>query len=62
MNSFHIHVTVTDATVDEWTVPFAENSIDVIVLIFVLSSVHPDKCVIQSNEGNQDYCLTIIVF
>lgn len=34
-----------DATANEWIVPFEENSIDVIVLIFVLSSVHPDKYV-----------------
>ncbi|XP_036337405.1 methyltransferase-like protein isoform X1 [Rhagoletis pomonella] len=42
-DSKRCEVFVMDATLEEWQVPFAENSLDIIVLIFVLSAIEPAK-------------------
>ncbi|KAK3108465.1 hypothetical protein FSP39_008414 [Pinctada imbricata] len=48
-SSDRCHAFVCDVTDDASQVPFPDNSLDVIVLIFVLSAVNPDKmqCVIN---------------
>ncbi|KAJ2949036.1 hypothetical protein O0L34_g5978 [Tuta absoluta] len=42
-DSSRCKVFVLDATAPEWNVPFKENSLDIIVLIFVLSAIDPAK-------------------
>lgn len=42
-DSKRCEVFVMDATQEQWNVPFAENSQDIIVLIFVLSAIEPSK-------------------
>lgn len=36
-------VFVMDATTEHWAVPFGEGTMDFIILIFVLSAIHPEK-------------------
>jgi len=42
-NSEHCTAFVCDITSDEWNPPFALESLDVILLVFVLSAVQPEK-------------------
>ncbi|XP_028171137.1 methyltransferase-like protein isoform X1 [Ostrinia furnacalis] len=44
------NVFVLDATNEEWEVPFEENTLDIIVLIFVLSAIDPSKMQIVINN------------
>lgn len=34
---------VCDLAAESWDVPFKEDSLDYIILIFVLSAIHPEK-------------------
>lgn len=42
-NTDRCHAFVCDITDKEFVFPFPDESLDIIILIFVLSAIHPDK-------------------
>lgn len=46
-NAERCNVFVLDGTLEQWDVPFKENTLDIVVLIFVLSAIDPKKWVFQ---------------
>lgn len=59
---FRCKAFVLDVTQETWATPFEPESLDIIILIFVLSAIHPDKYVALSCIINSSYLLSCYIY